>query len=111
MVSGPVVRVAISRCDAANFADLQGMMSESEAVLRPGIERLPGLLAFYAGADPTTCSFTNISLWDTLAHAEELDHFQPMLDAGKRFAAAGAAFERPVMNYAALWRFGPMSEP
>jgi hypothetical protein len=44
-----------------------------------------------------------------LEHARQLDHFQPMLDAGKRFAAAGASFERPIMNYATMWRFGPMA--
>jgi hypothetical protein len=29
-----------------------------------------------------------------------------MLEAGRRFVAAGAAFERPIMNYDVLWRFG-----
>jgi hypothetical protein len=111
MASDPVVRISILRCDAAQFDKLRQMMVESEASLRPGIERMPGHLAFYAGADPTTCSLMNTSLWDTLEHAQQLDRFQPMLDAGKRFAAAGATFERPIMNYATLWRFGPMSEP
>lgn len=109
MVSDPVVRVSILRCDAAQFDKLVQMSSESEAALRPGIERMAGLLAFYAGADPATCSLTNTSLWDSMEHAQQLDHFQPMLEAGKRFAAAGARFERPVMNYATLWRFGPLS--
>lgn len=111
MASDPIVRISVLRCDADQFDKLRHMMVESEAALRPGIEQMPGLLAFYAGSDEATCSLMNTSLWDTLEHAQQLDHFQPMLDAGKRFAAEGARFERPIMNYATMWRFGPMSGP
>jgi hypothetical protein len=109
MASDPVVRISISRCDAAQFDKLRQMMLESEATLRPGIERMPGHLAFYAGADLATLTFTNVSLWDTVEHAQQLDHFQPMLEAGKRFVAEGARFDRPIINSPTLWRFGPMS--
>jgi hypothetical protein len=33
-----------------------------------------------------------------------MEHFQPMLDLGKRFLDAGATFERPIMNYGTLWQ-------
>jgi len=105
-MSEPVVRVSILRCDASCFEAMRQMMVEAEAALRPGIEAMPGLLAYYAGTDEATHSLTNTSVWDTLEHAQQLDHFQPMLDSGKRFAEAGATVERPIMNYATLWRFG-----
>ncbi|BCG77333.1 hypothetical protein [Mesorhizobium sp. 113-3-3] len=105
-MSDPVTRVSILRCDAAKFALLREMMLEAEADLRPGIEAMPGLLSFYAGADEATSSLINTSVWDTLEHARQLDTFQPMLDAGKRFVAEGARFERPIMHYTSLWRFG-----
>jgi hypothetical protein len=108
-MSDPVVRVSILRCDVTKFALLRTMMLDAEAALRPGIEAMPGLLAYYAGADEATLSLTNTSVWDTLEHAKQLDTFQPMLDAGKRFVAAGATFERPIMNYASLWRFGQLT--
>ena len=101
---GPVVRVSILRCEPARFARLSGMMAEFEAVLRPGIEAMPGLVAYYAGSDEASSSLTNTSVWDTLEHAKQLDTFQPMLDSAKRFAAEGATFERPIMNYATLWQ-------
>jgi len=104
MVADPIVRISILRCDADRFDAMRKMMFESEAALRPGIEQMPGFVAIYAGADPATCSLMNTSIWDTLEHAQQLDRFQPMLDAGKRFAAEGARFERPIMNYATLWR-------
>jgi hypothetical protein len=108
-MSNPVVRVSILRCEAERFARLSQMMVEAEALLRPGIEVMPGLLAFYVGADEATHSLVNTSVWDSLEHARQLDHFQPMLDAGKRFVAEGATFERPIMNYTTLWRFGPLA--
>ena len=105
-MSTPVIRVSILRCELTKFARLRRMMLDVEAALRPGIEAMPGLLAFYAGADEATLSLTNVSLWDTLEHARQLDTFQPMLDAGKQFVAEGARFERPIMNHTGLWHCG-----
>ena len=103
----PVVRVSIIRCAPDKFAELRRMMIEVEKVLRPGIEAMRGFISFYAGADEATSSLTNVSLWVDLDSAKQLDHFQPMLDAGKQFVAKGAAFERPVMNYMTLWQLAP----
>ena len=80
------------------------MMTAADPVLRPGIEAMRGLLAFYAGADEATSSLSNVSIWSTLADAKQLDTFQPMLELGKTFSAKGATFERPVMNYSTLWQ-------
>jgi hypothetical protein len=30
-----------------------------------------------------------------------------MLELGRQFVAMGATFERPIMNYAGLWRISP----
>jgi hypothetical protein len=103
----PVVRVSIIRCAPDKFPELQQMMTDAERVLRPGIESMRGLLAFYVGADPATSSLSNVSVWIDLATAKQLDTFQPMLDLGKEFVAKGATFERPIMNYATLWQLGP----
>jgi hypothetical protein len=100
----PVVRVSILRCAPERFAELRQMMIDADAVLRPGIEAMAGLLAFYAGADEATSSLTNVSVWADLAAAKQLDSFQPMLDLGKTFAEKGATFERPIMNHATLWQ-------
>ncbi len=108
MVPDPVMRMSIMHCDAAHFDKLRQMMLDIEAALRPGIERMPGLIAFYAGEDRPTLSMTNISLWDTVANARQLDTFQPMLDAGKQFVAAGATFVRPIINATTMWSFGPV---
>jgi hypothetical protein len=103
----PVIRVSIIRCTPPLFDEMCKMMVASDPILRPGIEALPGLLAFYAGADEATSSLTNVSIWTDLASAKQLDSFQPMLDLGKVFTAKGATFERPIMNYTTLWQLSP----
>ena len=100
----PVVRVSILRCAPEKFAELRQMMIEADSVIRPGIEAMPGLIDFYAGADEATSSLSNVSIWTTLDDAKQLDTFQPMLDLGKAFVQKGATFERPIMNYLPLWR-------
>ena len=99
----PVVRVSILRCKAEHFVELRQMMTASLDRLKPGILKMRGLIHYYAGADEATASLTNVSVWNSLEDAKRLDTFQPMLDLGKEFAAKGASFERPIMNYATLW--------
>lgn len=100
----PVVRVSILRCAPERFAELRQMAMEADSLLRPGLEAMPGMLAFYFGADEATSSLTNVSLWTSLEAAKQLDTFQPMLELAKPFTARGATFERPIMNYATLWQ-------
>ncbi|WP_456716515.1 hypothetical protein [Bradyrhizobium sp. USDA 4353] len=83
------------------------MMIEADPILRPGIEAMSGLLAYYAGADEATSSLSNVSVWTDLAAAKQMDTFRPMIELGQKFAAAGAVFERPIMNYATLWQLAP----
>ena len=63
----PVVRVSIMRCAPETFPDFQQMMIETDSVLRPGIEAMPGLISFYVGADEATSSLSQVSIWKTLA--------------------------------------------
>jgi hypothetical protein len=104
-----VVRVSILRCEPSRFAEFKRMMSESESILTPGIRAMHGCRAYLAGADAATSSLSNVSIWDTLDDAKQMERFQPMLDLGKRFLDAGATFERPIMNYATLWDIGNAS--
>lgn len=104
----PIVRVSILRCPPDKFAEMRQMMIDVETLLRPGIEAMPGLIAFYVGEDEATSSLSNVSLWVDLDSAKQLDRYQPMLDSGKPFVAKGATFERPIMNYATLWQIQPV---
>jgi hypothetical protein len=102
--NSPVVRVSILRCKADRFEEFEHMMSDSAAILLPGIRAMHGCRAYFAGSDRATSSLSNVSVWDTLEDAKQMERFQPMLDLGKRFLDAGATFERPIMNYGTLWQ-------
>jgi hypothetical protein len=102
--NSPVIRVSILRCQAERFEELERMMSESVALLLPGIKAMHGCRGYFAGSDQATSSLSNVSVWDTLEDAKQMERFQPMLDLGKRFLDAGATFERPIMNYGTLWQ-------
>lgn len=106
----PVVRVSILRCPPDQFAEMRQMMNDLETLLRPGIEAMRGLIAFYVGEDEATSSLSNVSLWTDLDAAKQLDTFQPMLDSGKTFVDKGGMFERPIMNYQPMWELQPVSK-
>lgn len=103
----PIVRVSIIRCAPDKLTEFRKMMAHSDQELRPGIEAMRGLLAYYAGIDEATSSLTNVSVWVDLAAAKQMDSFEPMLELGRKFVANGATFERPIMNYATLWQLNP----
>ena len=108
MAELPIVRVSILRMSAELFPRMRDEMNAAEALLEPGLRAMQGRLDFLVGADPATNSMTNVSLWRTLDDARQMDRFEPMLELGRRFAAQGTTFERPIMNYATLWRLqGP----
>lgn len=101
-----IVRVSIIRCEPSHFNELKKMMAEAKSILAPGIGKLRGFRHFFVGEDEVTSSLTNVSLWDDLETAKQLDSYQPMLDLGKVFIAKGAKFERPIMNYQEQWQIG-----
>jgi hypothetical protein len=103
----PVVRVSILRCQPEAFAKFQRMMTDAEPMLGPGIRAMKGLVSYWAGADAATSSLTNVSVWQTLEDANQMEHFTPMKELGRRFTAEGAVFERPIMNYATVWQLQP----
>jgi hypothetical protein len=102
--NSPVVRVSILRCKAERFQEFERMMSESAPILLPGILSMHGCRGYFAGSDLATSSLSNVSVWETLEDAKQMERFQPMLDLGQRFLDAGATFERPIMNYGTLWQ-------
>jgi hypothetical protein len=108
--NAPVVRVSILRCQPERFLEFERMMSEASKILLPGIQAMSGCRGYFAGSDQTTASLSNVSIWETMEDAKQMERFQPMLELGKRFLDAGATFERPIMNYGTLWQLGNAEE-
>ena len=100
-----VVRISIGRFDASICDAIEQKLDESQAILVPAVRAQKGCLAFYAGIDREHLTISNISVWETLADAKQLDTLPAMLDLAKSFTAAGVRFERPITNNETLWSF------
>ncbi|WP_218893061.1 hypothetical protein [Streptomyces sp. 1331.2] len=78
------------------------MNTRTSAYLIPAIQRLPGLIHFYAGVSPEG-SAVHVSVWDSVEHARQLDHLKEMVvDARGEAEAVGVTFT-PIVNYPIDW--------
>jgi|GEM_PF-484259 len=102
----PVVRVSRGRYAPDLFDRVKAELVSAGYGLIPAIRRLPGCLHYYAGVDRRTSTIVNLSVWSSLAHAEQMASMSEMKAAGERFAALGVAFERPIANYELTWALG-----
>ena len=102
----PVVRISKGQFDSAKVTDAERLLEESEKALRGVITALPGLLHYYVGIDRVRSSVTNVSIWDSLEHAHQLDTLQAMLAQRPILEAGGVTFE-PITNHETLWTITP----
>lgn len=97
-----VVRVSRATFDPSRFVEVDAMNKKTSEYLIPAIERLPGLIHFYAGVSPEG-SIVQVSIWDTDEHATQLDHLREMtVDARAEAEAVGVAFT-PIVHYPVGW--------
>jgi hypothetical protein len=103
-MNAPVIRISIGKFDPGLAALVEQRLVESRAQLESGIRALKGNIAFYAGIDRVNNAMHNVSFWESLADAQQMAGFAPMLALGVEFAAIGVEFERPILNCDTLWR-------
>jgi hypothetical protein len=101
------VRISILTIPTGRIDEAADAMRDAEQALG-GIRQLKGLRAYFAGVDRACSQLTNVSVWDSLEHAEQMNTFRPMLELGERFAADGATFLRPIPNFECLWQWGDL---
>ena len=101
-----VVRVSKGRFDSNNLAEARRVLADSEGALREPLEALNGLRHYYVGIDEESGYVTNVSVWDSLADAHQMDTLQLMLAQRPLLEAAGVSFE-PITNHETLWAITP----
>ena len=99
----PVIRISKGNFPQEKFKEIEARVNDSENILKPAIIHLDGFLNFYAGIDPATNSMINVSIWNSLSNAKQLDTFEPMLKLAAEFIESGVQFDRPVNNFLGLW--------
>lgn len=100
----PVIRVSIGKFDAEIGVVVEEKLRASRQRLERGIRAMDGNLAYYVGIDRINNAMHNISFWESIAAAEQMSTFAPMLLLGKEFAELGVRFERPILNCDTLWQ-------
>ncbi|MDX2005931.1 MAG: antibiotic biosynthesis monooxygenase [Meiothermus sp.] len=101
-----IVRISKGRYTSELHALVTARLAESSGSLVPVIRALPGCLAYYAGSDEASCTMVNVSVWDTMEHANAMASLPEMAALAKEFVAIGVEFERPIINYPTLWHLG-----
>ncbi len=97
-----VVRISKGHFDAARSGEVERLLRESEASLRPALRALAGLRSYYVGIDVAGRAMTNTSVWDTHDHALQMASLRAMSDLRVRFEALGVRFE-DITNHEVLW--------
>ena len=101
-----VIRISKGHVEPAQLADAERLLAESERVLRGPLEVLPGLIHYYVAIDRDKGQLTNVSVWETLEHAHQMDTLQPMLAQRPILEGAGVTFE-VITNHETLWTMTP----
>jgi hypothetical protein len=105
-MSEPVVRISQGFFEPRLFPDVQAKLFEGKASLDPALRTLRGLLHYYVSIDETSGSMTNVSVWENLPSAKQMDTLGAMLAQRDVFVALGVKFQ-PIRNYTGLWSIMP----
>ena len=96
------MRVSPGSFDPSRFAEVDAMNTRTSQYLIPAVERLAGLIHFYAGVSPQG-SIVHVSIWDSQEHAAQLDGLKEMaVDARGEAEASGVTFGR-IVNHPVNW--------
>jgi hypothetical protein len=97
-----VIRVSRGNFDPARFPEVHEMTVGIGRYLIPAIEKLPGLISYYAAASPGG-SMVHVSIWESDEHAEQMSRLKEMIvDARRESEAVGVTFT-PIVNYPIDW--------
>lgn len=98
-----VVRISIGRFDEDKRDMIRAHLKEFYGKLASGIRAMKGNISFFVGLDSENSAMVNVSEWNSVESAKQMETFQPMLDLAKEFSLFEVRFERPILNFTQLW--------
>jgi hypothetical protein len=104
------VRISKGRYSPDLYAEVISRLEASSNSLVPAISAMAGFLSYYVGADESSCTKINVSVWDTHEHAQAMGALPEMASLAKDFIELGVEFERPIVNYSVLWQLPQSGE-
>jgi hypothetical protein len=101
-----VVRVSQGFFDPPLLAQVAAKLDEGRSTLEPALRALPGLVHYYVALDRESSSMVNVSVWESLGAALQMDTLSAMRAQRDGFAALGVRFQ-PIRNYGTMWSVAP----
>jgi hypothetical protein len=77
-------------------------LQEGQHTLEPALKSLSGLIHYYVCVDSTSNSMVNVSIWESLEAALQMNTLPEMLAQRDTFVELGVTFQ-PIHNYSGLW--------
>lgn len=105
-MSEPVIRISQGFFDPQQFEVVAAKLQEGESILEPALRALKGLMHYYVSIDPISNSMVNVSIWESLQAAEQMNTLREMLAQRDAFVALGVKFQ-PIQTYSGLWAIEP----
>ncbi len=105
-MSESVVRISQGFFEPHLLESVEAKLRAGRVSLVSALTVLPGLLHYYVSIDPTSNSMVNVSVWESLAAAKQMDTLLAMLTQRDIFVGLGVKFE-PIRNYTGLWSITP----
>ena len=101
-MSEPVVRISQGFFAPGLAERVAATLDAGHATLDPALRALHGLLHYYVSIDADSASMVNVSVWESLAAAKQMDTLKAMLAQRDVFVGLGVTFQ-PIRNYSGLW--------
>lgn len=98
-----IVRISRGTFDPARYDEVAERLDASQAQLIPAITTLTGETLVFMPVLRASNSIVNLSIWETIEHAKQMDSLAPMLALAGEFQELGVQFERPITDYETLW--------
>jgi hypothetical protein len=97
-----VIRISRASFAAESYADVRARLDSSREVLEPAVRALRGCLHYWAAIDKVSKTLVQVSMWESLDHAKQLDRLTPMLVLAGELVGLGVSFET-ITNSDVLW--------
>lgn len=99
----PIVRISKGRFSPEKYGPVKALIEQSAGPLVPAIRGLRGLLYYQASVDRESNTVVNVSIWEDLEAAKQMDSLQAMLAQRPILEGAGVTFDA-IANYEPLWK-------
>jgi len=99
-----IVRISRGSFSPELYESVRNRLDAAQKALVPAIRGLDGCLHYFAAIDRGSGSMVNVSVWRSLADAQQMQTLMPMLALAEEFTREGVRFERPIINYETLWQ-------